>query len=141
LIDNAVSYPSYVTPAASGAAAYTWAANTTDVRALQQVNATTQRIAATWYSASSLTIDLPFKDTGTHQFAVYCIDWDAANLRVEQLQILDTNNNVLDTRTLPSFSAGIWVVWNVSGHVQLRVTNQGAANAVISGLFFDPAHQ
>jgi hypothetical protein len=29
--------------------------------------------------------------------------------------------------------------WNVKGHVQFRITRTGGMNAVVSGLFFDPA--
>jgi len=133
VIGNAPSYPAYVTPAASGNSGYTWAANTPDVRALQQAGS--GRIAATWYTYNQFTIDLPFSGSGTYQMAVYCVDWD--NLaRAQTLQILDINNNVLDTRAMSNFSGGIWVVWNLSGHVQLRVTVTGGINAVISGIFF-----
>jgi len=31
-------------------------------------------------------------------------------------------------------------VWNLTGHLILRVTSTSAANTVISGLFFDPAN-
>jgi hypothetical protein len=38
-----------------------------------------------------------------------------------------------------SFTGGQYLVWNVSGHVQFRVTNLvGGRNAVIEGLFFGP---
>jgi hypothetical protein len=33
----------------------------------------------------------------------------------------------------------VYVVWNVSGHVKMRVTVTGGDNAVISGLFFGGA--
>src|SRR5262249_3651172 len=39
------------------------------------------------------------------------------------------------SRTLSNFSSGVYLVWNVSGHVTLRVTKTGGINAVASGLF------
>src|SRR5262249_13630658 len=33
---------------------------------------------------------------------------------------------------------GQYLVWNLAGHVTIRVTNKGAANAVASGVWFDP---
>lgn len=136
VINDAVSYPPYVTPAPSGNAAYTWAASTTDIRALQQTTST-QRFAGTWYSYDQFVIDLPFSGALLYRMAVYCLDWD--NLaRTETLEVLDANNIVLDTRTIGNFVAGTWAVWNLSGHVRLRVTRTAGANAVISGLFFGP---
>ena len=32
----------------------------------------------------------------------------------------------------------MYLVWNLQGHVSLRFTNAGGANAVLSGIFFDP---
>src|SRR5262249_22078152 len=46
---------------------------------------------------------------------------------------------VFDTESISSFGEGKYLVWNVSGHVQFRVTNgAGSLNAVLSGIFFDP---
>jgi hypothetical protein len=44
---------------------------------------------------------------------------------------------VLNSQTVSSFVGGQYLVWNVSGHVQFRVTNLvSGRNAVISGVFF-----
>jgi hypothetical protein len=43
---------------------------------------------------------------------------------------------VLDSRSLTNLSGGVWVVWNLSGHVQLRLTGTAGPNAVLNGLFF-----
>ena len=60
--------------------------------------------------------------------------------RAQTIDVLDANTNtVLDTRNLSSFANGAYVVWNIKGHVKFRLTNTAgtAANAVLSGLFFD----
>jgi hypothetical protein len=50
---------------------------------------------------------------------------------------LDPNGNVLNTQSLTSsFNGGVYLVWNVTGHVKLRVTLTAGANPVASGLFF-----
>ena len=136
VIGSSASYPGYVTPAPGGNPLAVWAPAATDTRALQTVSGST-RIAASWYTYSSFTVDLPFTGAGTYQMAVYCLDWDQAS-RTQTLQILDANNNVLDTRNISNFASGIWVVWSLSGHVQLRMTLTGGANAVMSGVFFAP---
>ena len=47
-------------------------------------------------------------------------------------------DSVLDSQSLTSsFNGGVYLVWNVSGHVKVRVTLTGGANAVMSGWFFE----
>jgi hypothetical protein len=44
---------------------------------------------------------------------------------------------VLDTRSISQFNTGVYLVWNISGHVKINVTRTGGANAVISGVFLN----
>jgi len=145
VIGDTVNYPSYAEVSSPSVNYYyPWAETTTDVRGLEKVS-TTGRTAACWYtpnmsggSANSYTIDVNLVDGQTHSMAVYAMDWDGYGPRSETISILDaTSGNVLDSRTLPAFQGGEYLVWNVSGHVQIQVTNlAGDSNAVISGLFF-----
>jgi thermitase len=136
VIDGTTSYPSNVTVTPSNQLNYIWSSSTTDARALQLSPLSGTRIAATWYTYSSFNIDMAFSDTAQHRLAIYCLDWDELS-RSQTISILDgTSNAVLDSRSVTNFSAGEWVVWNVSGHVIVQVSNTGP-NAVISGLFFN----
>jgi subtilisin family serine protease len=139
VINNAVSYPSYVSVTPSNNLSYTWIASTTAVNALQKVASTTDRIAACWYNNGSFSVDLAFKDTAAHQVAFYLLDGDSVNVRAERVDILDAGGKVLDTRSASSFTAGQWLVWNLSGHVVIRITNTGPTQAVLSGIFFGGA--
>ena len=135
VVGDSTSNPAYVTPVAAGQSQYTWVPATSDVRALQQATNPLNRIAATWY-ASTFTVDLNIVDSNTHLLAVYCLDWDSTSRR-QTVDILDGNGNVLNTQRLTSsFNGGVYLVWNVSGHVKIRVTVTGGDNAVLSGLFF-----
>ncbi len=134
VIGDSVSTPSYVSVTPSGNSTYVWNASTADVRALQKASAT-DRLAGCWYTSTSMTIDLRFDDSNTHQVAFYLLDWDNYSGRTERIDILDSNNNVLDTRSVSNFVGGEYLVWNLSGHVIVRVTNTNS-NAVVSGLFF-----
>ena len=137
VINDTTSNPSYVTVTPSGNANYTWASSTTDLRALQKASSTTDRIAACWFSGSSFTVDLNFKDASTHQVALYLLDWDNYFSRTERVDILDANNTLLDSRAVSRFVSGQYLVWNLSGHLIVRITNTNAfSNAVMSGLFF-----
>lgn len=134
---NAV-YPGDVTVTPTNESYYLWANSTTDLRDLQTAPSSTPRVAATWFSASSLSIDIAFSDTLQHQLAIYSLDWDQLS-RSQTISILDgTSSAVLDSRSVTNFGNGQYLVWKVSGHVIVKVTNTGPYNAVISGIFLDP---
>jgi PKD repeat protein len=141
VIDNASSYPSYAQVSASGNSTFLWTNTSTDQRALQEVGST-NRIAAVWYSPTSFTTNINFADGQTHQLALYLDDWDQfGGGRDEQVQIIDaTTGTVLNTQTVSNFSNGEYLVWNVSGDIQIQITNLNKnSNAVLNGLFIDPA--
>jgi RHS repeat-associated protein len=46
---------------------------------------------------------------------------------------------LLDRQTVREFSNGRYLFWNITGNVKFVFVNTGAINAVVSGLFFDPA--
>ena len=140
VIDDSSANPSYATITQSQASDYVWASSTADVRGLQR-GTTTGRIASTWYSPSVFYVDLNITDQASHQIAVYCLDWDYRG-RTQTVDVLDPATNfVLDSRNISNFSNGVYLVWNIAGHVKLRFTDTttGASlNAVSSGIFFGP---
>ncbi len=134
VIQDSALNPSYVNVAVGGTP-YVWATQTSDVRGLQRVSIS-GRVAAAAYSATSFTVDLNFTDGATHKVAFYFLDWDSGN-RSETAQILDGDTGaVLDTRSISNFAGGVYLIWNLSGHVTLNVTNTSGVNAVLSGIFF-----
>ena len=48
----------------------------------------------------------------------------------------NTPYRTLDTRNISLFNNGIYLIWNLSGHVKINVTLTAGGNAVISGAFF-----
>ena len=137
VIGDAASLPSYATVTPAGQASYTWAASTTDPRALQDASGS-GRIAACWYSASSFTVDVNLTDGQTHDLELYFLDWDTT-ARGEKVQISNASTGaVLDTETVTSFHSGVYLDWAVSGNVVITVTDLAGANAVLSGVFIDP---
>lgn len=135
--NSAQNLPAYASFGVQNQMNYTWNPATSDTRALQIPN-TAARMAATWYNAPSFNFDVNLTDSNSHRVALYAIDWDGSGSRAQTVQVVDVNSNkVLDTETITGFSSGMYLVWNVTGHVKINVTMTGARNAVVSGIFFD----
>jgi len=130
--------PSYATFAVQNQLNYTWNPSTSDPRALQ-IPGGSRGVAATWYSPAPFNINVNFTDGASHEVALYALDWDNQG-RVETVQVLDGSTSaVLDTRTISSFSNGVYLVWNISGNVKIVATNISGPNDVISAIFFGSA--
>ena len=141
VVNDSSNYPAYAQVGLTGHNAYTWAASTTDVRALQKAAAgSTDRIAATVYSNTEFTFEVNLTDGQAHQVAFYCLDWDQNNGRAQKVEIIDAATGaVLDSRNMSAYSNGQYAVWSLRGHVKIKFIYTGPAglNAVASGVFFD----
>jgi len=135
--NDSTNYPAYAQVTFNGGTPYTWTSSTTDVRALQKA-AASDRIASTWYASPGFSIDVNLTDGNTHEVGVYSLDWDGAGSRAQTIDILDAvSGSVLDSRSVSAFTNGVWLRWNLHGHVTIRITKTGSVNAVVSGLFFN----
>jgi hypothetical protein len=131
--------PAFATLSLSGDTPYTWAAASSAncPRALQAASGSSSCLASTYYSATTLTINLNLTDGNAHKISLYLLDWDTS-ARSETISILDAvSNTVLSTESFSSFHNGQYAVWSIQGHVLIQVTKTGGANAVLSGIFFD----
>jgi hypothetical protein len=94
-------------------------------------------IFAQWFTYTNMTVNVSFRDGHSHQIAFYFQDFDS-DLRVQQIEVIDSGTRaVLDTRKISNFHGGKYLLWNVRGAVQFRITAL-TGNAVINGIFFDP---
>jgi hypothetical protein len=140
VIGGTESLPAYASLSFNGANSYTWAASTSQTQALQTSPNSSSRVAATLYGPT-LTANVNVTG-GAHQVAVYLMDWDGSNpggggARSEQVQIIDPSNNaVLSTQTVSNFSGGVYLIYNVTGNVIVKITSLTGANAVLNGVFF-----
>jgi len=139
IFDDASNLPGYAQIKPFGTQDWVWSSGTTDPRALQTFSGSPTGIAACLFSVTQFGLDLNFTDQNTHQVAIYMVDWDTTS-RSQTIQITDAATGaVLDTQTVSSFQNGQWLIWNLSGHVRINVINNGGLDAVVSGIFFDPA--
>ena len=136
VVGDATSLPAGVTITPAGHQTWSWASTTNDVRGLERVTAA-GRLAATWYG-QTYTVDVAAGST-PRRIALYVVDWDTV-VRSERIDVVDpATGNLLDSKTVSGFSNGEYWVWDVTGNVRLRFTMLSGANAVVSGLFVDPA--
>jgi hypothetical protein len=138
VIGSTANIPSYATVTPAGESSHTWAATTTDPRALQTPGGSS-RIAACWYSSLSFTVDVNLTDGQLHDIEFYFMDWDTT-IRGETVTISNAATGaVLDTRSLSSFHSGVYLDYAVTGNVLINVTKTAGYNAILGGIFFDPA--
>ena len=139
LANDGISYPSYAQVSLSGQQAWTWIGSTAALPALQKAVGT-DRIAACWYTGASIfNIDVNITDGLAHKLTLSALDWDFVG-RTETIDLLDAvSGTVLDSRPIANFSQGLYLTWQITGHVIVRITRTGPNSAVLSGLFFDSA--
>lgn len=112
-----------------------WAQSTNDPRALRRASRN-GRVAAMWYQANDVQVDVAFPDKNVRQVAVYFLDWNLQG-RSETVELLDAASGaVLDTQTIFNFTNGTYLVWNVSGNFNLQIKKISGVNAEVSGIFF-----
>jgi WD40 repeat protein len=115
---------------------YVWAANTSDVRALQSPDGLT-RTAATFYDPNQLRLSLKFSSAYSGNLHLYAVDWDSTARR----ELISVNGQ---TAALSSgFGQGAWVTFPISvaagETVSIVAERTAGANAVLSGIFLGDA--
>jgi len=112
-----------------------WSQNPGSLYAPYQQATGTNRIAACWYSPTELDFSFAINDAQMHRMAMYFLDWTGLG-RQERVELVDlTTGGVLDARMLMDFSGGVYLTWNITGNVRVRVTPYNV-NAVVSAIFF-----
>lgn len=138
--ESSGSLPSYAQLSVTGDQTYIWQQSTTDPRAPLTAPNSSSRIASCDYAANSFTLNLNLTDGQMHEVALYLLDDDDRD-RSETVQVIDAGTgDVLDTRSISNFSGGQWLVWNLSGNLQITITdNSGSLNGVASAIAFGGA--
>jgi hypothetical protein len=102
----------------------------------------TARSTKVWQSyVKTLEFDVAMPASETHQVSLYFVDPDALNRSKSTLDVVDADSGkVLDTQKIADTLDGKYLVYQISGHVKLRLTTTISwIHASVAGLFFDPA--
>lgn len=136
--------PSYATLALAGnQTADPWHTGTMDVQDLLVPGSDSQRFSAAYSSSGEFSIDINFNDDRPHRVSLYCVDRDFQH-RQQNITIVDAySQTILSGCPMSGFETGQYLVWEISGHVAIRVSwidnpLTGGDNAVVNGIFFDP---
>jgi len=113
---------------------YVWAAQADDRRALAMPDG--GRKAACRYAR---TLDLTVNPQGKSRcLSLYYVDWDRQ--RTKQIfSVWGDDGMLLDWREVGDIQGGCYLTWEIQGPVRLTIEHQSGPNAVVSGIFFDPA--
>ncbi|MCI0744280.1 MAG: Ig-like domain-containing protein, partial [Verrucomicrobia subdivision 3 bacterium] len=129
--------PAQVGISLAGATTHVWAFETDSPRALAKIGGY-GRIAAAWKAASTFTMSIRLPESEFHRVALYFLDWETSNARVQRLDISDpATGDILASHTLSSFSGGVYVSFTARGSLNVRLSALAAPGAVLSGVFID----
>jgi hypothetical protein len=116
------------------AGTWTWAERTDEPRALAAEG--TGRIAACRY-AGELVLDVEVL-AKSRRVTLYYVDWDRQRAK-QTFSVRNEDGTPLDQREVGKLAGGCYLTWEVRGRVQITIGHTGGPNAVVSGLFIDPA--
>jgi hypothetical protein len=134
MVGAPASLPNYAT-VTTAAPQWTWNSNSPYARALQLPNST-NRIEACWYSATQVGFDFNITDGQLHRVSIYFLD-PTFQGRQERVDLVNRDTNaILHSTSLSTFTTGVYLTWEITGHVSIRLTPI-TVNAVASGMFFD----
>ncbi|MDB6039773.1 MAG: hypothetical protein JWM99_3614, partial [Verrucomicrobiales bacterium] len=130
--------PGFATVQILNSQSWTWNDSTVDQAALERANGT-GRLAACWYAPDYLEVQINFSDSANHSVAFYCLDWDTSE-RSQHVEVFDGSTGALaQSYQLQNFHRGIYLIYTLRGSARVRFTRSAGYNAVLSGIFFDPA--
>jgi hypothetical protein len=119
---------------------YQWAANTSNVRALQGPDGLT-RNASTYYDPNQVRVKLSFSAAYSGNLHLYAVDWDSTARR-ESITV-DDGSGPRTVLLNSDFSKGAWVSFPVKvsagGTVTITVARTAGVNTVLSGIFLGDA--
>jgi hypothetical protein len=129
--------PSFVELSLEGADPWTWSDQTDDPHALLSDKTGDLRQARAWYG-DAITLHANVYDTNLHALSLYFLDYDSGS-RAQKIELLGSDGTLRDKFTLDSFQSGRYLTLGIQGEIQIRITRTDGPNALLSGIFLDPA--
>jgi hypothetical protein len=124
-----------------------WTNGTSDPRALApDATNPASRNAACFYTdgynggRNTMTFTLSTLGIRNYQVALYFVDWDNRDRRLA-VEMFDANtlNLIAPVKVVTNFYGGCYLVYSYDQSAKFRIDQVRGDNAVLSGIFFDPA--
>jgi alpha-L-rhamnosidase len=124
-----------------------WESNTSDRRALAPDAANNvPRTAACLYAMDpdqigyTFTFSVALNDIHNYRISLYFLDWDNRGRQIA-VEMFDANtlNLIAPVRIVKNCRAGIYLIYSYNKSAKFRINLVRGDNAVLSGIFFDPA--
>jgi hypothetical protein len=106
-----------------------------DPRGLEDAAGGDTRLSACEYAGGDMLINIQAKRPASYDLALYCLDQDRQG-RSQRVDVL-SGETVLCGIDADNMGEGAWLHFRVRGSVDVRVTNTGQSNGVVSGIFID----
>jgi len=116
---------------------FVWAATTDDRRALN-TGETNKGIASCRYDPNQISVGVSVAAGKMAQVALYVCDWTREK-RAMRVSVIDQGTWIERcSADVAQFDQGRWLVFQVKGDVQFRLTKTEGTNVVLGGVFIDP---
>ncbi len=124
-----------------------WEVGTQDRRALAPDRSNSgPRNAGCLYTATpqapgmTMSLDLTVAPGSAYRLALYFVDWDSTARRsLVEVFDHDTRKRVVPVQLVDAYHGGQYLVFDCDRSLRIRIAHVRGDNAVLSGLFFDPA--
>ena len=129
--------PSYAAVSVSATSSRDFAGTSSDVRSPRAPDGSKR--ALTQWNGREIVVDVNLTDGRPHRVSLYMVDYNSIDV-VQRIEVVDAaTGTILDTRQASQFNSGVYMSWNVTGHVFFRIVLESGNNAVLSGVFIDDA--
>ncbi len=129
--------PAWAEVAMEAAPPWTWSDQTNDPRAPLVNTDGDLRQARAWFG-DSVMLHVNVYDTNLHALSLYFVDYDSGS-RAQKIELFGPDGTLRDQLSLDSFEGGRYLTVGLQGQNSIRLTRTGGPNAVLSGIFLDPA--
>ncbi len=94
---------------------------------------------ANYYAQGEIGISFDIADGKNRRLAIYLADWSRSS-RSKKIEIVDSNGNVIDRRTIADSTGGIYAIWEVKGKfvIWMKDTTNFSTQTEFSAIFLDP---
>lgn len=129
-----IKLPDFITEVTSTGEHHIWNLPE-DPRGLEDPADPKRRHVVCEYSGTEVLLTLKCSRPTPYRLSIYAVDPDT-QARRQRVEVMDCEK-VLHAQEIAEMTKGTWLEYELSGSVEIKLTNLSELNAVVAGLFFD----